>query len=240
VGLLLLVAGVGVVSVMVFTVVGWLLFRMVLVLLLIVVVLLLDEIMVLPLLVVTSGFFAFLRTAGFLLGFTAAVVDTGLEVGAGVGVTIGAGVTCGCSVMLGRLMFMVGVAVVVALAAAAAAAACCAKCCCACFWISSAVGSRGVDRPNGGTAASALGSILMRIFGISVADSFPACEDVEDWGCGAGMVRVNGRPSLPFWFGMEIMMSPLLPAVAAPLPVVAWVWFAGSGSGASPVSRPIP
>lgn len=46
---------------------------------------------------------------------------------------------------------------------------------------------------------------MMRIFGISVAVS-----DVDVVccnGCGAGMVRVKGRPSLPFWFGMEIMMS---------------------------------
>lgn len=34
-------------------------------------------------------------------------------------------------------------------------------------------------------------------------------------GVGAGMVSVKGRPSLPFWLGMEIMIS--LELVAIPL-----------------------
>lgn len=39
-------------------------------------------------------------------------------------------------------------------------------------------------------------------------------------GSGAGIVSVKGRPSLPFWLGMEIMISLELPLVAPVNPLL--------------------
>lgn len=223
-----------------------LLFRM---LLLFVMMLLLPLPLPLLMLLMDSCFLVLRRTAGLRRGLTAAVVAAVVLVVQAVLVvaTVGdvsvmlAAIGVGCNVTLPivwvcdpRLKLIVGAGVVAwmlvhifapAAAAAAAAAACWARCCCACIRISSAVGRRGVDSVYGGNvvplatpaaaaaaaAPASLGSILMRIFGISVASLT---------GAGAGIVSVKGRPSLPFWLGMEIMISLELPLVAPANPLL--------------------